>query len=143
MSKAVNVAVVGATGLVGQTMIQILEQRQFPVNTLFPVASARSVGRTVRFRGEDVPVLALDDFDFSAVQLGLFSPGASISKDAVPRAVAAGAIGIFIHLQIHNIVDNLYVQGMYLHLALVLGLVSLIYIEKSTHRSKTVSSRQQ
>jgi O-antigen ligase len=59
------------------------------------------------------------------------------------RAVAAGAIGMFVHLQIHNIVDNLYVQGMYLLVAIVLGLVSLIYIEKSTHRFKTVNSRQQ
>ncbi len=92
MSKSVNVAVLGATGLVGETMIRILEQRQFPVNTLYPLASARSVGRTVQFRGEALPVLALEDFDFDGVQLGLFSPGASISKDAAPRAVAAGAV---------------------------------------------------
>ena len=94
MSKRVNVAVLGATGLVGATMIRILEQRNFPVDRLFPLASARSVGRTVSFRGAQIPVLALDDFDFSGVQIGLFSPGASISKDAAPRAVAAGAVVI-------------------------------------------------
>ena len=92
MSKSFNVAVLGATGLVGETMIKLLEEREFPVGELFPLASARSVGRTVAFRGEQVPVRALDDFDFSDVQVGLFSPGASISKEAAPRAVAAGAV---------------------------------------------------
>jgi aspartate-semialdehyde dehydrogenase len=92
VSKSINVAVLGATGLVGETMIRILEQRQFPVNKLFPLASARSVGRSVSFRGEQIPVLSLEDFDFSSTQLGLFSPGASVSREAAPRAVAAGAV---------------------------------------------------
>jgi O-antigen ligase len=56
------------------------------------------------------------------------------------RALAAGGIGIFVHLHIHNMVDNLYVQGMYLHVAIILGLVSLIYIEKNTGQSKTVNT---
>jgi aspartate-semialdehyde dehydrogenase len=94
VSKSINVAVLGATGLVGETLIQILEEREFPVNRLFPLASARSVGRSVTFRGEQVPVLALDGFDFGSTQLGLFSPGASISKQAAPRAVAASAVVI-------------------------------------------------
>jgi O-antigen ligase len=63
-------------------------------------------------------------------------------NDSFLRAVAAGAIGIFVHLHIHNMVDNLYVQGMYLHVAIVLGLVSLIYIEKNTRQSRTVNAWQ-
>ncbi len=94
MPKPINVAVLGATGLVGETMIRLLEERDFPVDQLFPLASARSVGRSVSFRGAQVPVQALDDFDFSAARLGLFSPGASVSKDAAPTAVAAGCVVI-------------------------------------------------
>jgi aspartate-semialdehyde dehydrogenase len=94
MSRTFDVAVVGATGLVGETMIEILEERKFPVGRLFPLASRRSVGRTVHFRGETIPVSVLEDFDFTQVQLGLFSAGGSISAQFAPRAVAAGAIVI-------------------------------------------------
>lgn len=92
MSKGWNVAVVGATGLVGSTMLSILEQRNFPVNEIFPLASARSVGKTVRFRGRDVPVLDLETFDFSRAQIGLFSAGASVSKVHAVRAGQAGCV---------------------------------------------------
>jgi aspartate-semialdehyde dehydrogenase len=94
MSKGWNVAVVGATGLVGGTMLSILEQRDFPVNEIFPLASARSVGKTIRFRGRDVPVQDLETFDFSRVQIGLFSAGASVSKVHAVRAGKAGCIVI-------------------------------------------------
>lgn len=92
MSKGWNVAVVGATGLVGGTMLSILEQRNFPVNEIFPLASSRSVGKTVRFRGRDVPVLDLETFDFSRAQIGLFSAGASVSKVHAVRAGQAGCV---------------------------------------------------
>lgn len=87
-------AVVGATGLVGSTMLSILEERDFPVGELYPLASARSVGRTVKFKGRDLPVQDLDTFDFSKVQIGLFSAGASVSKVHAPRAAAAGCVVI-------------------------------------------------
>ncbi|HEX2492892.1 MAG TPA: aspartate-semialdehyde dehydrogenase [Steroidobacter sp.] len=92
MSRRWNVAVVGATGLVGGAMLSILEQRNFPVAEIFPLASARSVGRTVRFRGAEVPVQDLESFDFSKAQIGLFSAGASVSKIHAVRAGKAGCI---------------------------------------------------
>jgi aspartate-semialdehyde dehydrogenase len=94
MSKTYDVAVVGATGLVGETMIQVLEERAFPVGRLYPLASARSVGRTVRFRHENVPVEALDTFDFEKTQIALFSAGGSVSAQFAPQAAAAGSIVI-------------------------------------------------
>lgn len=83
---------VGATGLVGGTMLSILEQRAFPVGEVHALASARSVGRTVRFQGRDLPVQDLETFDFSNTQLGLFSAGASVSKVHAVRAAKAGCI---------------------------------------------------
>jgi aspartate-semialdehyde dehydrogenase len=94
MSRRWNVAVVGATGLVGSNMLSILEQRAFPVGEVHAVASARSVGRTVRFQGRDLPVQDLESFDFSKVQIGLFSAGASVSKVHAVRAGKAGCIVI-------------------------------------------------
>jgi aspartate-semialdehyde dehydrogenase len=73
-------------------MLSILEQRNFPVDKLYPLASARSVGRTIRFRGSDVPVLDVETFDFSKAQVGLFSAGASVSKIHAVRAGAAGCV---------------------------------------------------
>lgn len=92
MSKRWNVAVVGATGLVGGTLLSILEQRNFPVGEIFPLASARSVGRAVKFRGREVPVQDLERFDFSKAQVGLFSAGASVSKIHAVRAGQAGCV---------------------------------------------------
>ena len=92
MSKRWNVAVVGATGLVGQTMLSILEQRDFPVGELYPLASARSVGKTIKFKGRDVPVQDLETFDFAKAQIGLFSAGASVSKVHAVRAGKAGCV---------------------------------------------------
>jgi len=94
MSRKFNVAVVGATGAVGETMMAILEQRKFPVDQLYPLASSRSAGNRIGFRGRQLRVQDLDDFDFSNVQIGLFSPGASVSAIHAPRAAAAGCIVI-------------------------------------------------
>ena len=94
MTKTVDVAVVGATGAVGEAMIEILEQRGFPVGTLYPLASSRSAGKTVRFRGKSITVLDLAEFDFSQVQIGLFSAGGSVSGEYAPKAAAAGCVVI-------------------------------------------------
>ena len=92
--KKVNVAVVGATGEVGQAMLSILEQRDFPVAGLHVVASSRSAGKTIEFRDEELVVEDLDSFDFSGIDIGLFSPGASVSNIHAPRAAAAGTVVI-------------------------------------------------
>jgi aspartate-semialdehyde dehydrogenase len=94
MSKKYAVAVVGATGLVGEAMRQVLEEREFPVGRFVPLASARSAGRSVTFRGAEHEVEALDDFNFSGLDIALFSAGASVSAEAAPRAAAAGAVVI-------------------------------------------------
>ncbi len=94
MSRAFDVAVLGATGLVGQHMIEILEQRDFPVNTLYPLASSRSAGGTVTFKGKEIKVLDADEFDWSQVQIGFFSAGGSVSEKFAPIAAEAGCVVI-------------------------------------------------
>jgi len=92
VSKTYDVAVVGATGAVGETMLSILEQRAFPVGEIHPLASERSAGSSVEFRGRTHTVGVLDDFDFTRVQIALFSAGASVSKVHAPRAAVAGCV---------------------------------------------------
>ena len=92
--KELNVAVVGATGAVGETMIKILEERNFPVTKLFPLASEKSVGKVVMFRGKAVRVQPLSTFDFAQVSFGLFSAGGSVSAEYAPKAVESGCIVI-------------------------------------------------
>ncbi|MCG8324497.1 MAG: aspartate-semialdehyde dehydrogenase [Thiotrichales bacterium] len=94
MSKKFNVAVVGATGVVGQTMLSILEEREFPVDRVHAVASHRSAGNRIAFRGGELVVEDLDTFDFNGVHIGLFSPGASVSRIHAPRAAGAGCVVI-------------------------------------------------
>lgn len=94
MNKKVNIAIVGATGEVGQTMLSILEQRDFPVAGVRAVASSRSAGKRLEFRDEELVVEDLESFDFSGIDIGLFSPGAAVSRVHAPRAAAAGAIVI-------------------------------------------------
>lgn len=90
--RPLNIAVVGATGAVGETMLRVLEERKFPVDVLFPLASARSVGKTVRFRGQELDVLDLAEFDFGGIDIALFSAGGAVSKEYAQHAVAAGCI---------------------------------------------------
>ena len=92
MTGKIDIALVGATGAVGEAMIEILEQRDFPVGTLYPLASARSAGKTIRFRGKSVTVQDLAEFDFAKVQIGLFSAGGDISATYAPIAAAAGCV---------------------------------------------------
>jgi aspartate-semialdehyde dehydrogenase len=94
MTKKVDVAVVGATGVVGQAMLEILAERKFPVGKVHALASERSVGKTVEFGNRELAVSDLAQFDFSTVQIGLFSAGGSISAEFAPRAVAAGCVVI-------------------------------------------------
>lgn len=94
MSKTYDVAVVGATGAVGETMISILEERNFPVGKVYALASERSAGKRIPFKGGSLIVEDLATFDFSKVQIGLFSPGASVSAEYAPKAAAAGCVVI-------------------------------------------------
>ncbi len=90
--QGVRVAVVGATGAVGREMLEILEQRSFPLKELELVASARSEGRVLRFGGEELRVNDLDKFSFKKTDIVLSSPGASVSREYVSRAVREGAV---------------------------------------------------
>ena len=92
MTKEVDVAVVGATGAVGEAMLEILEQRNFPIRNLYPLASSRSAGTTIRFKGKSLTIEDLAEFDFSKAQIGLFSAGGSVSAEYAPKAAAAGCI---------------------------------------------------
>ena len=89
-----TVAVVGATGAVGTEMIAILEERKFPVGELRPLASSRSAGGTISFKGEDLVLQELTEESFAGVDLALFSAGAEISRKFAPLAVQAGAVVI-------------------------------------------------
>ena len=94
MRATFDVAVVGATGLVGATMLAVLEQRRFPVGQIHALASERSAGRRLRFGTRELTVGNLADFDFSRVQVALFSAGGAVSGEHAPRAAAAGCVVI-------------------------------------------------
>jgi len=94
MSKCYNVAVVGATGAVGETMLAILEERNFPVDNVYALASSNSVGKRIAFKGGSLKVEDLATFDFAKADIGLFSPGASVSEIYAPIAAAAGCVVI-------------------------------------------------
>ena len=89
---SINVAVVGATGAVGQEFLTVLAERNFPIKNLKLLASTRSAGKTVSFKGQDYTIEELTKDSFKGVQIALFSAGGSISKEFAPAAVAAGAI---------------------------------------------------
>jgi len=92
MTDRFDVAVVGATGVVGEAMLEILAERKFPVGEVYALASERSVGMTVAFGRNELTVDDLAGFDFSKVQIGLFSAGGSISAEYAPRAAEAGCV---------------------------------------------------
>jgi aspartate-semialdehyde dehydrogenase len=94
MSKALDIAIVGATGAVGETMIEILQERDIAIGNLYLLASERSAGRRVNFRGEHLRVENLAEFDFSQVRMALFSAGGGVSAEHAPRAAAAGCVVI-------------------------------------------------
>src|SRR3990172_9970471 len=88
------VAVAGATGAVGEVMLQVLEERKFPVRRLKPLASERSVGKRLQFQGEEIKVEQLTTASFEGVDIALFSAGASRSKEFAPAAWKTGAVEI-------------------------------------------------
>ena len=90
MSQSFDIAVIGATGTVGETLVQILEERDFPIADLHLLASSESAGHSVPFRGKNVRVREVDEFDFSKVQLVFFAAGPAVTLSFAPRATAAG-----------------------------------------------------
>jgi aspartate-semialdehyde dehydrogenase len=94
MSDTYDIAVVGATGIVGEALLEILAQRKFPVGKVYALASARSIGKTVDFGNRTLNVEDLSEFDFSKVQIGLFSAGASVSKVYAPKAADENCVVI-------------------------------------------------
>ena len=94
MPKTFDVAVVGATGVVGEAMLDILAERKFPVGELYALASERSLGKSVRFGNRELDVGNLAEFDFSKVAIALFSAGGSVSEEYAPKAAEAGCVVI-------------------------------------------------
>lgn len=92
--KKYDIAILGATGVVGEAMISILEERDFPVNRLYPLASERSAGETIIFKNKNIMVLDAATFDFANVDIALFSAGAEISAIYAPKATAEGCVVI-------------------------------------------------
>jgi aspartate-semialdehyde dehydrogenase len=92
--QQVNVAIAGATGAVGEALIEILEARKFPVGELFLLASERSAGRRIQFHGKSIQVQRLDQFDFTQAQIALFSAGSDRSAEFAPIAAEAGCVVI-------------------------------------------------
>jgi len=108
--KGYHIAVVGATGAVGQEILCVLERRNFPVASLRPISSARSAGKSVRFRNESVPVQQLDEDSFEKIDVAFFSAGGEISRKYVPLACRADAI----------VIDNSSAFRMEAHVPLVI-----------------------
>jgi aspartate-semialdehyde dehydrogenase len=92
MSRQYKVAVAGATGAVGQQMVACLEERNFPVAELKPLASERSIGKTVTYKGQEIHVEVLNKDSFKGIDIALFSAGGSISKEFGPIAAQSGAV---------------------------------------------------
>ena len=92
--KKYNVALIGATGMVGESLISILQEREFPVNQLYPLASKRSLGKQVEFNSQSIEVIDLEEFNFNGIDFCFFSAGSKVSDQYAPIAVNAGAIVI-------------------------------------------------
>jgi aspartate-semialdehyde dehydrogenase len=108
--KAYHIAVIGATGAVGQELLGVLERRNFPVASLRPISSARSAGKSVRFRDEPVSVQQLNEHSFEKIDVAFFSAGGEISRKYVPIACQADAI----------VIDNSSAFRMEAHVPLVI-----------------------
>lgn len=90
MSQTFDIAIIGATGTVGETLVQVLEEREFPIGTLHLLASIESAGASVPFRGKNVRVREVEQFDFSKVQIVFFAAAEAVTHSFAPRAQAAG-----------------------------------------------------
>ena len=93
-NEGFSVAILGATGAVGEALVEILEERQFPVSELHLLASERSAGKRIQFKGKHLKVENVEEFDFARADIGLFSAGGSVSARYAPRAAKAGCIVI-------------------------------------------------
>ena len=87
-----NIAIVGATGIVGESLLDILCSRKFPADKIVPLASKRSAGSQVKFGSNLLDVIALDDFDFKDIDIAFFSAGSGVSREYAPAAAEAGAV---------------------------------------------------
>lgn len=85
-----KVAVVGVTGLVGTVMMEVLKERNFPITEFLPVASARSVGKTINFKGQSHTIISMEDAVAAAPEVAIFSAGGSVSKEWAPKFAAVG-----------------------------------------------------
>ncbi len=94
MSKQLKIAVVGVTGAVGDTFLRVLKDRKFPTKVLYPLASSRSLGKTVSFKGQTLDILDLAEFDFSLADIALFSAGSDVAAEYAPIAAKAGCVVI-------------------------------------------------
>ena len=92
--RKLKIAIAGATGVVGREMLRVLEDREFPLGELIPLASERSAGNTIEFRGRELVVQRLTPGSFEGVDIALFSPGAAASREFAPHAARAGAVVI-------------------------------------------------
>jgi aspartate-semialdehyde dehydrogenase len=92
--KKLNVAIVGATGAVGETVLEVLREREFPIANLYPLASERSAGKMVKYNGQELEVINLENFSFIDIDIAIFSAGGSVSMDYAPIAAAEGCIVI-------------------------------------------------
>ena len=115
-----KVAILGASGVVGREMLRTLERRSFPVDELVPLASPRSEGTRLEFAGDEVTVRAVSDESFEGVDVALFSPGATVSRQWAPKAVKAGAV----------VVDNSSGFRMELDVPLVIPEINAQEIER-------------
>ena len=94
MSNKFNIAVVGATGNVGREILQILEQREFPIDNIYLLASSKSKGKKIEFKERQIIVEDLADFNFSKAQIGFFSPGGKVSAEYAPKAAKKNCVVI-------------------------------------------------
>ena len=94
MTRKYNIAIAGATGNVGREILNILEQREFPIENIYLLASSKSKGKKINFCDQDLIVEDLSEFDFSKAEIGLFSPGGSVSAKFAPKAASKGCIVI-------------------------------------------------
>ena len=93
-NEGFSVAILGATGAVGEALVEILEERQFPVSELHLLASERSAGKRIQFKGKHLKVENVEEFDFARADIGLFSAGGSVSARYAPKAAEAGCVVI-------------------------------------------------
>ena len=94
MNKKYNVAIAGATGNVGREILSLFEERNFPIDNIYLLASSRSKGKKINYKDQELIVEDLSEFDFTKAQIGLFSPGGSVSAEFAPKAAATGCVVI-------------------------------------------------